>query len=298
MVCIKPLLLTVIIPCLAIGTRFVCVLILNKPLPLPIATLAVSQDGSLLVTVHNPVDSTWTTALFAPDVGIHSDIDSERGEAAACVIVIMRVGAPSAVTVIVPVLGVVTVFAVVVILNEPLPVRFAGLKSSTLSQVGLLLVTFHVLFDVTATYPKVEAAGDAPLSADNTRTGPGCWTTVTVRVDAPCAVIATVPVLVPFPVCGAVLILNAPLPVRLDGVTWLIVSQSLLVVGIFHVLSEYILALAKLGLAGDSQYSPDNTKPCPGSWIILTVRECAPGAETVIVPVRAEFPKFADIVFI
>jgi len=291
---------TVTIPVLDAFPVFLAAFIMKVPLPVRLVgekLLTVSQF-TLLVTFHVSPEDTRTTVLLGADVGIHSDRLSLRGPAAACVTVIVRVGAPLAVTVIVPVLDAVTVFSVVEILNEPLPVRFAGLKSSTLSQVGLLLVAFHVLLDVTATYPKVEAAGDAPLFADNTRTGPGCWTTETERVGAPTAVIVTVPALVAFPVCGAALILNEPLPLRLDGATWVMVSQSLLLTGIFHVLSEYTLALAKLGLAGASQYSPDNTKPCPGAWNTLTVRGCAPMAETVIVPVRVEFPKFAVVVLI
>jgi len=41
------------------------------------------------------------------------------------------------------------VLAVVLILNEPLPVRFAGVMFVTLSQLALLAGTFHVVLDCT-----------------------------------------------------------------------------------------------------------------------------------------------------
>jgi len=62
----------------------------------------------------------------------------------------VRVGAPGAVTVIVPVRDAVPVLAVAFILNDPFPVRFVGLKLEIVNQFTLL-VTVQVLFDVTLT---------------------------------------------------------------------------------------------------------------------------------------------------
>jgi len=62
--------------------------------------------------------------------------------------VILRVGAPVAVTVMVPVRGKIPVWRVVVSLNEPLPMRSAGVVLEILSQLALL-VTLHLVFDRT-----------------------------------------------------------------------------------------------------------------------------------------------------
>jgi len=58
------------------------------------------------------------------------------------------VGAPGAVTVIVPALFLLPVLAVALILNEPLPVRLAGVALEIVSQLALL-VTVHLAFDRT-----------------------------------------------------------------------------------------------------------------------------------------------------
>ena len=62
----------------------------------------------------------------------------------------VRVGAPGAVIVIVPVLCIGLALAVALILNDPLPVRFVGLKFEIVNQLALL-VTVQVLLDVTLT---------------------------------------------------------------------------------------------------------------------------------------------------
>ena len=56
---------------------------------------------------------------------------------------------PAPVTVTVPVRSAVPVFAVAFSLNEPLPVRFEGLILETVSQLAALLLTLHVVSDVT-----------------------------------------------------------------------------------------------------------------------------------------------------
>ena len=110
----------------------------------------------------------------------------------------MRVGAPDAVTVIVPVRVVVVLFAVAAATNEPLPKRFKGLKSLTVNQDVLLLVAFHVLSLVT---PIVDVA-PAPIGAqeDVDTANPTPCVTVMVRSGTPDALTVTVPVLGMVPV--------------------------------------------------------------------------------------------------
>jgi len=67
---------------------------------------------------------------------------------APCVTVIVRVGAPGAVTVITPVLAVPPVLAVTLIINEPLPVWFTGVIFEIFSHAALL-DTAHVLSEIT-----------------------------------------------------------------------------------------------------------------------------------------------------
>lgn len=142
--------------------------------------------------------------------------------------------------VIVPTLGFGVLFSSIKIWNKPLPLPLAVVA---LNQLGWLLVTVHCLLDITSACAKYEADVALPSALSptphNSSTGPGFWRTVIVRVVVP-ALTVIVPVLTPLPKCGSTLILNRPLPVRLDGVTWLTVIQSLLLVGISHVLFENI----------------------------------------------------------
>ena len=82
----------------------------------------------------------------------------------------MRVGAPGAVTVIVPVRedDLVSVLAVALILNDPFPVRFVGLKFETVNQLTLL-VTVQVLLDVTLTVVLPEAEPGLHVLVDKLR---------------------------------------------------------------------------------------------------------------------------------
>jgi len=68
----------------------------------------------------------------------------------------VRVGAPGAVIVIVPVLEAKLALAVALILNDPFPVRFAGLVLEMVNQLTLL-VTVQVLLDVTVTIVSLAA---------------------------------------------------------------------------------------------------------------------------------------------
>ena len=69
--------------------------------------------------------------------------------AAACVTVTVRAGTPGAVTVTVPLLAVVLVLTAALILNDPLPVLFAGVIFVTVSHVTLLVGCVHVVLEVT-----------------------------------------------------------------------------------------------------------------------------------------------------
>ena len=69
----------------------------------------------------------------------------------------MRVGAPVAVTVIVPVLENEPVFALTFTLKLPLPIRLVGHMLDTVSQDVLLLLIFHIRSDVTCTVKALAA---------------------------------------------------------------------------------------------------------------------------------------------
>ena len=58
-----------------------------------------------------------------------------------------------------PVLGAVPLLAVTFILNVPLPLRFAGVKSEIVNHEVALLVAFHILFEITPITPKVAVGG-------------------------------------------------------------------------------------------------------------------------------------------
>jgi len=109
----------------------------------------VNHD-ELLVTVHVLLEVTWTTEFCAAAVRFHEAVDRlSVGGAASWVTEIVRLGTPGVVTVIVPVLDVAPVLAVTFILNEPLPVRFAGFMFDIVNHDVLLLVTVHVLLEFT-----------------------------------------------------------------------------------------------------------------------------------------------------
>jgi len=158
---------TVIVPGLVLVFVFAAAVILNEPPPKPLVLLTVSQF-TLLLTVHVELECTNTISLvIAVARGLHEVIgerfDSKRRFAVApsCVIVITCGVTPEMETVIVPVLVKVLVFSVVRILNEPLPVRFEGLKLSAISQLMSLLSTVHCTLEVTCANVEL-----APLLAE------------------------------------------------------------------------------------------------------------------------------------
>jgi len=120
--------------------------------------------------LHCVLDVTTITALSASKEGFQSFLNSSRlAVLPTCVTVIVRVGAPGAVTVIVPVLGAVPIFSLVLILNEPLPVRLAGVIWLTVNHDWSLEGVFHVLSEYTVITPEAALIGDLALSVNNTR---------------------------------------------------------------------------------------------------------------------------------
>ena len=147
----------------------------------------------------------------------------------------VQVGAPGAVTVIVPVLIVVPVLAVVLSLKDPLPVRLAGTKVLTVSHAALL-VTVQVLLEVTLIVAELATLVGFHVAVESVSVpGTGACVTVIVRVGAPGAVAVMVPVLAAVPVLAVALSLKDPLPVRFAGTNVLIVSHAALLVTV-HVL--------------------------------------------------------------
>ena len=156
----------------------------------------------------------------------------------ACVTVIVRVVAPGAVIVITPVLAAVPLLAVALILNEPFPVRFAGLNVFTVSH-DALLVTVHVLLDVTVIVVCCATDDGVHALTDNVRVAAGAaCVTVTVRDAAPGADTVIMPVLAIEPVLAVTFNLNEPLPVRFVGSNVFAVSHVALLEAAHDVPAE------------------------------------------------------------
>lgn len=101
----------------------------------------------MLCSVHRAFDVTPTRLVFAAADGFHaSPVRKSVAPCGAWVTDIVLVGAPRAVTVIVPDLDVVFGFAVALSLKDPLPEPVVGVAVS--HEVALLL-TVQFLLDVT-----------------------------------------------------------------------------------------------------------------------------------------------------
>jgi len=214
---VSPPPVTVIVPCLHTPV-FAVVLILKEPLPVRFAgdIFDMVSHDALLLTFHVVFEVTLIVLLSALSDRCHS-VDGSNvsaAGAAAWVTEIVRVAAPGAVTVIVPDLGVVPVLAVALILNEPLPVRFAGDIFDIVSHDVSLLMP-QVVLEVTLIVLFV-ANGEAFHVADgfsvNVAFAPAC-VTIIVRVETPGAVTAIVPDLAATLVLAVTFILNEPSPV-------------------------------------------------------------------------------------
>jgi hypothetical protein len=166
---------------------------LNEPLPVrfnKLGLITVNQLA-LLLAIQVVSEVTLTVVLLADELGFHVfGVNNNLG--CACVTVIVRVGAPGAVTVIVPVRWDVVVFRVALILNEPLPVRVIGRVLEIVNQLTLLL-TVHMASEVTFTVVFVASELRFHVFRDKFNVGLACLTLI-VRVGAPGAVTVIVPV--------------------------------------------------------------------------------------------------------
>jgi len=155
---------TVTVAVLWRGWSFIPALIPNDPLPVwRVVPIILNQLPSwilvFILIIHVVLDVTVAVAESDRAVKSHEALDKVSdggGIAPACVTVKVRDIAP-VVTVMIPVLAAVLVFAVTFTLNDPLPVWFAGDGLEVNSQVTLLL-KLHVVLEFTFTVVKVPPA--------------------------------------------------------------------------------------------------------------------------------------------
>ena len=103
------------------------------------------------------------------------------------------------------------------------------------------------------------------------------------------------------PVRGAALvfavafILNEPLPVRLVGVMLLIVSHEALLVGMFHVPLAVTFTVANAAADGGVHVFMLSANVVTPACVTVIVRETAPFADIVTVPVLAVLELFTEV---
>ena len=275
---------TVTVPLLRNKPAFAVALILNEPSPVRFAgtKLLNVNHATLLDTDHVLFELTFTVAALLAAPGVHPPVDNVRvGVGAACVTVIVRGVKPVTETVIVAVLAAVPVLVAVLIMKEPLPVRFAG-RILVIANHVALLETVHCLFEATLTVPRLEDAVGFHVLGDMPSVGTdAAWVTVINRVDAPGAVTVIVPVLGTVPALAVALILNEPLPVRFAGTKLLNVNHVTLLETL-HVLFDVTLIVALL--AGDcGLHAAADKLSVPPPCVTVIVRVGALGAVTVTV---------------
>ena len=255
----------------------------------PLFTLAF-QGVTLEVTV--------TAVLLARQSGLNVLMDTVNvgWGCGACVTVMVLVGAPDAVTVIVPVLLVAFVLAVALILKLPSPVRLAGVRFAILNQLALLLIV-HWTFDVTLMVVLSDVVAGLHVLLDNVKIGCGSCLTTIVRTGAPGAVTLILPVLVLAVVLAVALILKLPSPVRLVGVALEMVNQLTLLVTV-HLAFEVTLMVVLLGTCLGFQASLDKVSLDWKDCVTLMVRVGAPGAVTVMMPSLFRFPVLAVVLIL
>ena len=278
---------TVIVPVLGPGVSLPVALILNEPFPIRLTGLKLSTVNhcTLLTAFHGPLDVTLIVEVLAADVGFHELADTVSVAGGGCwVTVTVRIGESGAVTVIVPVLATIPVLVVTLILNEPSPVRFVGLKLLTVSQSALLL-TVHVLVDATPMVVKPAANVGFHVLLDSTSAAGGAaCVTAMVLVGASGAVTVTVAVLAAVVVLTVAFSLNEPLPVRLNGLKLSAVSHAALVLTVHVLLDDTDI---KVLFAPDVGFHtlPDNMRVPNAVCVTSIVRVGANGAVTVTVAV-------------
>ena len=212
--------------------------ILNEPLPVRLAGVMfeILNHCTLLVGTFQVVfDVTFMMVLLAAGSRFHTGGETVSVSPAAWLTATVRM-IPPAVTVIVPDLCA-PGLASAVIVNEPLPLRFAGVMFEILNHCTLLAGTLHVVFDVTLMVVLLAPAPGFHEVGESVSAGAAAaWLTATVRVIPP-AVTVIVPDLCP-PGLASASILNEPLPVRFAGVMFEIVSHDTLLVGTLQVVLD------------------------------------------------------------
>jgi hypothetical protein len=276
----------------------------NVPFPIRFDGLnvpTVSHEGALLTIFQAELEFVHTETLRLPPTspGLQVLCDSVSVGAPAWVTVMVRVGAPGAVTVIVPVRCVAPVFAVALILNKPLPVRFVGLNVSTVSH-GALLLTAHVLLDATFTVTLPPPNGALHEVGDTVRVAAAAWITLIILSGAPGTATVMVPRRSVVPGFGVALIKNVPFPIRFDGLNVPTVSHEGALLTIFQTELEFVhtetlrLPPTSPGL----HVLCDSVSVGAPAWVTVMVRVGAPGAVTVTVPVRCDVPVLAAAVIL
>lgn len=180
------------------------------------------------------------------------------------------------------------------ILNWPLPVRFNGIKLSTVSHVGLLLTAFHVLLD--ATLITALPAADVGLHevVGTLRVGAPSCVTVIVSGFIPGTDTVTDPVLATVLVLVVAFNLNEPLPVRFGGLILLTVSHVGLLLTTFQVLLDVTLIIAlPVAFVCKSHLFDDIVSDGAGSCVTVIVRVTKPGTATDTTPVLGAVPVLA-----
>jgi len=291
---------TVIVPCLK-GPVLVVAFILNEPLPVRLVGVmlfTVSHDVLLLVTVQVLLDVTFTVEEFDAEAIDHVLVDRlSTGGGAACATDMVRVGAPGAVAVITPLLTSCPELADTFILNEPLPVRLAGVVLLMVSHDWLLL-TVQVALDVTVTGALPPDISTPQSVTDNESVGGGGCVTVIVRVIPPVEMV-TVAVL------GRVLVLavvarsvNVLLPVRFIDDTLSKVSQVALLLALHDLLDVTPIEILPAACDVRCQLACDTVSTAAGATCVTFIVRVIPGTVTVIAPVLWAVPLLADALMV
>jgi len=291
---------TVTVAVLVFGPGLAVAVILKEPLPVRLVgvTCDIVSHGWLLVGIFQVMfEVTFTVVKLPPETGFQVPGVTVNVGAGVWVTVICR-DIPGMDTVTVPVRVVVPVLALALTLKEPFPVLFGGCILPKVSHPTLLCIC-QVRLDTTLNVPAEPALVIFQVFCDMVKT-PGCapCDTWIVRVGAPGADIVTVAVLVYTPVLAVVLSLKEPLPLRFVGVMLDIVSHECELIGLFHTTLDVTVMVVLPPADGEFHVPEGDTVSTMGAaWVTFMVRVVAPGAVTVIVPVRAAKPVL-DVVFI
>ena len=133
--------------------------------------------------------------------------------------------------------------------------RLAGIMLETVSQLASLVATSHVVLEVTliSTLEATFEVENSHTFLDNVKLAVAACVTDNSRVIPP-PVTLMVPVLSAPVLLAVAVILNEPLPVRLSGVTFEIVSQLTSLVGSSHAILDVTLTMSEV--ASDVKVPP------------------------------------------